>query len=86
MFRPLRQVNNAEAVITSITTAVITNAEIPWPESFICCTFMPNIDEARLIGTNMRARMVTVRNCHVSNVCESGLAFTYELWHCDFHS
>ena len=40
------------------------NGKILWPVSFICCTFMPNIDDARLIGMKMKARtVIAVRPC-----------------------
>lgn len=32
-----------------------------WPVVLISCTFMPKIDEARLIGMKMKARTVTAR-------------------------
>jgi hypothetical protein len=46
--------------IVNSTIDVYTKGHIVGPLSLICCTFMPNIDEARLIGMKMKARTATV--------------------------
>lgn len=44
-----------------IDTAVTIKVQIPFPVLLISWTFIPNIEEARLVGMKMKARMVTVR-------------------------
>lgn len=48
------------AEIANSTIDVYTKIHILKPLSLICCTFMPNIDEAKLIGMKMKARTVTM--------------------------
>ena len=48
------------------TIDVYTKEKILWPLSLICCTFMPKIDEAKLMGTKMKARTVTMLESLVS--------------------
>jgi hypothetical protein len=64
------------------TIDVYTKEDILKPVALICCTFMPNIDEARLIGMKTKARTVTVQNGLV-NILDLPLQRfeTYEKWH-----
>jgi hypothetical protein len=42
------------------TIDVYTNGNILGPVLLICCTFMPKMEDARLMGMKMKARTVTV--------------------------
>lgn len=54
-----RQHIQANAESSVITIAVTTNSQMSCPDPLISCTFMPNMDDARLVGKNITARTVT---------------------------